>query len=99
MDARTDGRTDGRKVITIAHPEQSSGELKTCGVRTLSRIYQGTNEYYRYVMLFSYSIYINNIIFIGLSSNLQNFRFHVKCSVFVSSTCDMQNLDRNLLNE
>ena len=25
-----DGRTDdGRKVITIAHPEQSSGELKT----------------------------------------------------------------------
>ena len=28
-DARTHGRTvDGRKVITIAHPEQSSGELK-----------------------------------------------------------------------
>ena len=28
-DARTDGRMDdGRKVITIAHPEQSSGELK-----------------------------------------------------------------------
>ena len=28
-DERTDGRTDhGRKVITIAHPEQSSGELK-----------------------------------------------------------------------
>ena len=28
-DVRTDGRTDdGRKVITIAHPEQSSGELK-----------------------------------------------------------------------
>ena len=27
-DGRTDGRTDdGRKVITIAHPEQSSGEL------------------------------------------------------------------------
>ena len=24
----TDGRTDGRKVITIAHPGQSSGELK-----------------------------------------------------------------------
>ena len=24
----TDGHTDGRKVITIAHPEQSSGELK-----------------------------------------------------------------------
>ena len=23
-----DGRTHGRKVITIAHPEQSSGELK-----------------------------------------------------------------------
>ena len=33
-DGRTDGRTDartddGRKVITIAHPEHSSGELKT----------------------------------------------------------------------
>ena len=28
-EGRTDGRTDaGRKVITIAHPEQSSGELK-----------------------------------------------------------------------
>ena len=28
----TDGRTDdGRKVITIAHPEQSSGELKKKG--------------------------------------------------------------------
>ena len=28
-DGRTDRRTDdGRKVITIAHPEQSSGELK-----------------------------------------------------------------------
>ena len=37
--------------------------------------------------------------FIGLQNNLQNFRFHVKCSVFVSSTCDMQNQDRNLLNE
>ena len=24
----TDTRTDGRKVITIAHPEHSSGELK-----------------------------------------------------------------------
>ena len=30
-------------------------------------------------LVFSYSIYINNIIFIGLHSNLQNFRFHVKC--------------------
>ena len=29
VNRRTDGRTDnGRKVITIAHPEQSSGELK-----------------------------------------------------------------------
>ena len=29
MDGCTDGRTDdGRKVITIVHPEQSSGELK-----------------------------------------------------------------------
>ena len=28
---RTDARTDDRrKVITIAHPEQSSGELKIC---------------------------------------------------------------------
>ena len=26
-DGRTDRRTDGRKVITIAHPEHSSGEL------------------------------------------------------------------------
>ena len=25
---RTDGRTHGRKVITIVHPEHSSGELK-----------------------------------------------------------------------
>ena len=35
-DGRTDGRMDrrtddGRKVITIAHPEQSSGELKIDG--------------------------------------------------------------------
>ena len=30
VNGRTHGRTDnGRKVITIAHPEQSSGELKT----------------------------------------------------------------------
>ena len=29
MDGRTHGQTDdGRKVITIAHPEHSSGELK-----------------------------------------------------------------------
>ena len=27
MDGRTDGWTHGRKVITIAHPEHSSGEL------------------------------------------------------------------------
>ena len=27
MHGRTDTLTDGRKVITIAHPEQSSGEL------------------------------------------------------------------------
>ena len=38
-DGRTDGRThgrtdDGRKVITIAHPEQSSGELKKDQKRT-----------------------------------------------------------------
>ena len=33
MDRRTDGRTDdGQKVITIAHPEHSSGELKTVEV-------------------------------------------------------------------
>ena len=30
-DGRTDGHTDGRKVITIAHPEHSSGELKNKG--------------------------------------------------------------------
>ena len=35
-DGRTDGCTDGRKVITIAHPEQSSGELKSdCLIRML----------------------------------------------------------------
>ena len=28
MKILTDGRTDGRKVITITHPEHSSGELK-----------------------------------------------------------------------
>ena len=32
-DGRMDGRTDnGRKVITIAHPEQSSGELKNASL-------------------------------------------------------------------
>ena len=32
-DAHTDGRMDdGRKVITIAHPEQSSGELKKSNI-------------------------------------------------------------------
>ena len=30
---------------------------------------------------------------------IQTFRFHVKCFVFVSSTFDMQNQDRNLFNE
>ena len=50
-------------------------------------------------MLFSYSIYVNNIIFIGLYSSLQNFSFHIKCSVFVSSTFDVQNQDHNLFNE
>ena len=52
---------------------------------TLPSIYQGTNEYF--VTLFSYSIIIYNIIFIGLYNNLQNFLFHVKCSVFVASIC------------
>ena len=33
-------------------------------------------------------MYSNNT-FIGLQSNLQNFRFHVKRSVFVSSTFDI----------
>ena len=32
MEGRTDGQTDDRrKVITIAHPDQSSGELKSEG--------------------------------------------------------------------
>ena len=49
-DARTDGRTDGRtddgrKVITIAHPEQSSGELKT--VRNCVQKTQGGRSQYR----------------------------------------------------
>ena len=47
------------------------------------------------VTLFSYSIIHNNIIFIDLYSTFQNFRFHVKCSIFVSSALDMQN--KNLL--
>ena len=37
------------------------------------------------LLRYSLTVYINNIIFIGLYSNLQNFRFHVKCSVFVAS--------------
>ena len=38
VNGRTHRRTDdGRKVITIAHPEQSSGELKIlCGLPLLS---------------------------------------------------------------
>ena len=31
MDGQADGRTDGQKVITIAHPEHSSGGLKITG--------------------------------------------------------------------
>ena len=32
-DTQMDGRTDdGRKVITIAHPDHSSGELKSMGI-------------------------------------------------------------------
>ena len=35
VNGRTDGLTgEGRKVITIAHPEHSSGELKTYVVGT-----------------------------------------------------------------
>ena len=35
-DGQMDGRTDdGRKVITIAHPEQSSGELKIAKTETI----------------------------------------------------------------
>ena len=39
IDGRTDARTDDRrKVITIAHPEQSSGELKTVWAAMYSRL-------------------------------------------------------------
>ena len=41
MDGRTDGRTDdGRKVITTAHPEQSSGELISNAPLALDKIGQ-----------------------------------------------------------
>ena len=45
------------------------------------------------------SLRVNNIIFIGLYSTFQNFRFHVKCSVFVSSTFDMQKQDLLLIHD
>ena len=38
----TDGPTDGRKVITIAHPEHSSGELKSDWSIMLARFKPGT---------------------------------------------------------
>ena len=79
-------------------------QLQVSGVTSLKRVKtlqceDVTRVQMNIVMLFSYNIYINNIIFIGLQRNLQNFRFHVKGSVFVSSTFDMQNQDRNLFNE
>ena len=45
------------------------------------------------------SLRVNNIIFIGLYSTFQNFRFRVKCSVFVSSTFDMQKQDLLLIHD
>ena len=55
-DARTDGRTDGRtddgrKVITIAHPEQSSGELKknSAGVNVTLALGSHTSKMHREV--------------------------------------------------
>ena len=52
----TDGRTDdGRKVITIAHPEQSSGELKIlCGHPLLS-VAMNNAIYF----LFNYTVTLN----------------------------------------
>ena len=51
-------------LLIVIAAVSSLKRVKTCDVKTLPRIYQSTNDYY--VMLFSYSIYINNIIFIGL---------------------------------
>ena len=44
-DGHTDGRTDdGRKVITIAHPEQSSGELIKVLPKTPPLLYGDTRN-------------------------------------------------------
>ena len=43
------------------------------------------------IVCFSRTVYIQNIILIGLQSNHQNFRFRVKCSVLVSAIFDVQN--------
>ena len=46
-DGRTDARTDdGRKVITIAHPEHSSGELKKQEVHGPQFTHLIKNSYY-----------------------------------------------------
>ena len=37
-----DAQTDGRKVITIAHPEQSSGELKKVLLKVMFNVLSGT---------------------------------------------------------
>ena len=51
-DGHTDGRMDeGRKVITIAHPEQSSGELKR-SVKDLS------NDTYAMLLCFLFSDFL-----------------------------------------
>ena len=62
-DRRTDGRTDnGRKVITIAHPEQSSGELTTSQ-------YEGPAKSFVTVFRLLQCYVLSNIFFI---TNLQS---------------------------
>ena len=58
-DGCTDARTDdGQKVITIAHPEQSSGELKICEkirkisifvFENISALFQGLIQMHTYM--------------------------------------------------
>ena len=45
-----------------------------------------------YVILLQYNTLIT-LYLLAYYSTFQNFRFHVKCSIFVSSTFDMQNQD------
>ena len=57
--------------LIIVSCNSSLKRVKTCSVRTLSRIYQGINEYY--VMLFSYSIYINKLSLLAYTAIFKTF--------------------------